>query len=99
MTKSDGRRKKRIHERDKYSCFYCGIKAEVTGLQIDHVVPRWRGGGNHADNLVTSCIRCNRFKGGLTVGGFLEKAMRNYEYHHKEKFYWLKIIRNHTRRR
>jgi CRISPR/Cas system Type II protein with McrA/HNH and RuvC-like nuclease domain len=35
-------------------------------LNLDHVIPRSRGGQSAWDNVVCSCHRCNRIKGGRT---------------------------------
>lgn len=43
-------------------CFYCGYKA----TEVDHVVPRSRGGGLDPENLVAACFECNREKLDLT---------------------------------
>lgn len=51
-----------IFERDEYTCQYCGGKHSADELNIDHVIPRERGGRNTWENLVTSCIRCNERK-------------------------------------
>ena len=32
--------------------------------EVDHVVPRSRGGTDHLDNLQLLCSHCNRVKGG-----------------------------------
>lgn len=34
-----------------------------TGWQIDHVVPKARGGGDHPDNLEPAHSVCNNYKG------------------------------------
>lgn len=44
-------------------CVYCGGKAE----EIDHIVPRSRGGTDETSNLAPACKRCNRSKRALTV--------------------------------
>lgn len=41
------------------SCCYCG-SLEV--LSIDHLIPRIKGGEDHADNLVWACRPCNSSK-------------------------------------
>ena len=41
------------------ACCYCGA---VEPISIDHLIPRIRGGGDHADNLVWACISCNSSK-------------------------------------
>lgn len=48
-----------IFQRDGFRCRYCGRGVEDTTLQIDHVIPRSKGGTNSAENLVTSCKECN----------------------------------------
>lgn len=47
-----------IFARDGYRCQYCGAAAE----NIDHVVPRSRGGTHTWENVVASCRRCNTGK-------------------------------------
>src|SRR3990172_7407525 len=53
-----------IFSRDRNRCQYCGKKFARSELNIDHVVPRMQGGTTHWENVVCSCIRCNRIKGG-----------------------------------
>ena len=45
-----------ILERDNYMCRYCG---GTSNLQIDHVYPRSKGGGDEIRNLVVACQPCN----------------------------------------
>ena len=51
-----------IFQRDKYTCQYCGVLFDTKKLNLDHVVPRDKGGKSCWDNLVTSCITCNTRK-------------------------------------
>jgi 5-methylcytosine-specific restriction endonuclease McrA len=55
--------RKNIYEHYGYKCCYCGKKFSVDKLNIDHVVPRSRGGKTEWSNVVTSCIECNLKKG------------------------------------
>ena len=48
-----------ILQRDGYECHYCGGVA----TEVDHVIPRASGGSEEPENLVASCMRCNRSKG------------------------------------
>ncbi len=50
--------------RDRHTCQYCGRKLSRSRLNIDHVIPRSRGGQTTWENVVTSCHPCNRRKGG-----------------------------------
>jgi HNH endonuclease len=54
-----------IYLRDRDTCQYCGEKFSKSELNLDHVIPRSRGGLTTWDNVVCSCIDCNRRKGGL----------------------------------
>lgn len=66
-----------IFERDNYECVNCGSPDE---LQIDHIMPRSRGGGNRAQNLQVLCGPCNRSKRAMTMDEWeasgLAKEMR-----------------------
>jgi 5-methylcytosine-specific restriction endonuclease McrA len=55
-----------IFARDQCRCQYCGHVFPRTGLNLDHVVPRSKGGRSTWENVVCSCHRCNRLKGGRT---------------------------------
>ena len=59
-------RKKRfeILKRDNFKCVYCGAKPDKTKLEIDHVAPKCKGGGDLIKNLVTACHECNIGKAG-----------------------------------
>ena len=55
-----------VFERDKNTCQYCGTKFDRKDLNIDHVVPRQRGGLTTWTNVVCSCIECNSRKANRT---------------------------------
>ncbi len=55
-----------IYLRDHNRCQYCGHTFSKTELNLDHVIPRSRGGVSSWENVVCSCIDCNRRKGGLS---------------------------------
>ena len=52
--------------RDHNRCQYCARQLPRADLNLDHVVPRSRGGASVWENVVCSCHRCNRTKGGRT---------------------------------
>lgn len=51
-----------LFERDDFRCQYCGQSFEPSQLNMDHVIPRDRGGRTSWENIVTSCIKCNSRK-------------------------------------
>ena len=49
-------------------CAYCGTAD--TPLEIEHVIPRSRGGSNRVSNLTLSCHPCNQSKDALSLVDF-----------------------------
>jgi len=63
-----------IFNRDDYTCQYCG--KQTRQITIDHVMPRYRGGPQTWENMVSSCAACNRKKAGQTPGEAGMKLLR-----------------------
>lgn len=60
ITKTDIQK---LFVRQRNLCFYCGIEMNTTtGQELDHVIPRIRGGVHSIGNLVATCLCCNREK-------------------------------------
>jgi 5-methylcytosine-specific restriction endonuclease McrA len=55
-----------IYARDANTCQYCGRTLPRCELNLDHVIPRSRGGTTSWENVVCSCVPCNLKKGGRT---------------------------------
>jgi 5-methylcytosine-specific restriction endonuclease McrA len=55
-----------VLSRDRMTCCYCNEKKRPRHLNYDHVLPRSRGGKTTWNNIVTSCMPCNRRKGNRT---------------------------------
>ena len=62
-----------VYARDRNTCQYCGCVFPRGDLNLDHVIPRSQGGTSTWENVVCSCLRCNRQKGGRSPE---EAAMR-----------------------
>ena len=50
------------------TCIYCG--AENVPLEIEHLIPKSRGGSNRVSNLAIACRPCNQAKGNQTAVEF-----------------------------
>ncbi len=50
------------------TCAYCG--AENVPLEIEHLIPRSRGGSDRVSNLTIACHKCNQKKGNKTAEEF-----------------------------
>jgi len=55
-----------VYARDRGQCQYCGRRFPRSELNLDHVLPRSRGGASAWENVVCSCVGCNRTKGSRT---------------------------------
>ncbi len=51
-----------------YHCAYCGN--EGARWEVDHIVPRRRGGSDRISNLALSCHECNQEKGDRTAAEY-----------------------------
>lgn len=58
-----------VRARDKYTCQYCGAVMPAR-LEVDHIIPKSRGGSTTPDNLVSACHDCNHAKGDMTAVEF-----------------------------
>lgn len=58
--------RKNVMLRDNHLCQYCAARLPTRDLNIDHVLPRSRGGPDSWENLVTACRECNLRKGWRT---------------------------------
>ena len=56
-------------EKWRRQCVYC--KAKDLPLQIEHLIPRSRGGTDKISNLALACNRCNQKKGNQLLEVFL----------------------------
>lgn len=50
------------------NCVYCGVMG--VPLELEHIVPKSRGGTNRVSNLTISCHDCNIEKGTMTAAEF-----------------------------
>lgn len=56
-----------VFVRDGFRCCYCGTELTYKNATIDHVLPKFHGGGTTWENCVTSCQPCNSQKSDLLL--------------------------------
>ena len=54
--------RRNILERDSYRCGYCGKKFKSSELNLDHIIPKCKGGKTTWENVISSCFPCNSKK-------------------------------------
>lgn len=69
-----------VYRRDKFRCRYCAI--DNVALTVDHIITWESGGATHEDNLLTCCRKCNKKRGNLPYGLWLQHSY----YTEKSKF-------------
>jgi len=55
--------KQRLYKQQNGKCNACGHNFECRNLEIDHIVPKSKGGGDYYENYQLLCGSCNRIKG------------------------------------
>jgi diadenosine tetraphosphate (Ap4A) HIT family hydrolase len=64
-----------VLKRARGRCEACGISNEERALQVDHIIPRTKGGSNDLSNLQALCSACNAQK--------LDRDMTNFHQAHE----------------
>ena len=91
----------RIFDKTDGYCYHCGKKLSwrnygningKAGWEVDHSIPKSRGGTDHLNNLVPSCIRCNREKNDLTSKEYRTLNERDAKKSHDDSVSALFII-------
>ena len=52
-----------VLKRAKFRCELCGISADDKALEVDHIIPRNKGGSDDPSNFQSLCYSCNAMKG------------------------------------
>lgn len=73
-------------------CAYCGIEIEYKQMQVDHIEAHWHNyteeqcvkyglkkGVCEFDNYNPACVRCNRWKGTMTLETFRNEIQMQLE--------------------
>lgn len=83
--------RKNVFKRDGNVCQYCHKEFPLSRLNIDHILPRCRGGKTTWENVVVSCIKCNSKKDDKTPEEanmkLLKQPMRPLYIDHDNKKY------------
>jgi len=55
--------KERLYKEQNGLCNGCKTQFEIRNLEIDHIIPKSKGGGDYYENYQLLCGSCNRMKG------------------------------------
>jgi len=79
-----------LYENQKGKCKGCENDYLIKDMEIDHIVPKSIGGGDHMENYQLLCGNCNRTKGNRPMEFLLmridkrKQHLRNYVTFEKE---------------
>jgi len=81
--------KRKIREQARDRCGYCrSLQKYVLGaLEIDHIVPKAKGGTDAEDNLWLACRLCNSYK-GTQINGLDPETGRNVQLFNPRRQQW-----------
>jgi 5-methylcytosine-specific restriction endonuclease McrA len=71
-----GTQRYEVLKRAKYRCELCGVSAEHKALEVDHIIPRNKGGSDDDSNLQALCYSCNATKRDRDDTDFRGMALR-----------------------
>jgi len=77
-----GSLKYEVLKRAKYHCELCGISADKKALEVDHIIPRNKGGSEDISNLQALCYSCNSMKRDMDDNDF-RKVRNSYKFREK----------------
>jgi site-specific DNA-methyltransferase (adenine-specific) len=70
--------KERLFEQQKGHCNGCNVKLDIWHFEIDHIIPKARGGGDYYENYQLLCSICNKMKGDRPMD-YLRMKIRKRE--------------------
>lgn len=81
-----------------YTCVHCGKKFRKDSIDIDHIIPKSKGGMNAPENLQCLCIHCNRSKKDNTeqTREDLKKRQNSLRQHKREEILKPKLQEKRT---
>jgi site-specific DNA-methyltransferase (adenine-specific) len=59
--------KERLFAEQSGNCNGCGEAFKIWNMEIDHIVPKSKGGGDYVENYQLLCGSCNKIKGDRTM--------------------------------
>ena len=68
--------KRLLFHEQREKCIYCGNLYPYDQLQIEHMIPKAKGGPDHFRNAQLACRICNQAKGTMTDIEFRKKHVR-----------------------
>ncbi len=70
----------KLFNEQKGICNGCRNEMEIRHFEVDHIIPKSKGGGNYYENYQLLCGHCNRTKGNRPMEYLNDKIAKNEAY-------------------
>jgi len=67
--------KERLYKEQEGKCSGCGVELDIWHFEVDHIIPKAKGGGDYYENYQLLCGSCNRIKGSRPME-FLRQVIK-----------------------
>lgn len=78
--------KERLYKEQNGKCKACDVEMRIVDFEVDHIIPRARGGGDYYENYQLLCASCNRIKGARPMEYLRAKIITRAKYIKKIQF-------------
>ena len=68
--------KEKLYREQDGKCNACARDMEIFDLEIDHIIPKSKNGGDHYENYQLLCGHCNRLKGDRPMAYLMAKIAK-----------------------
>ena len=68
--------KERLYQEQDGECNACFVEFPQRNLEVDHIIPKSKGGGNYYENYQLLCGSCNRVKGDRPMEYLMSKVAK-----------------------
>mgnify|MGYP003346698194 FL=1 len=78
--------KERLYKEQKGHCKACDVEMRIVDFEVDHIIPKAKGGGDYYENYQLLCSSCNRIKGARPMEYLRAKIITRQKYIKKIQF-------------